>query len=244
VDSLIISYISVPHYSGTGDGVYTFQIILLANGDIVYQYYDITGLDNSNTIGIENADGTVGLQVAHEQTYVASGLAVKIKHPMFWLVVSPTSGTVLPGHSTDIDVTFDATDMAIGRYYGTIIVNSNDPENNQVSIPCTLAVGMVGIDDYAAVPSAFSLNQNFPNPFNPKTGISFGLPGDGFVTLKVYDIMGRCVKTLVDEKLEAGTHNIIWDGTADDGSRISSGVYFYKLSQGDNVITKKMMMLK
>ncbi len=244
VDSLIISYISVPHYSGTGDGVYTFQIILLANGDIVYQYYDITGLDNSNTIGIENADGTVGLQVAHEQSYAVSGLAVKIRHPVFWLVVSPNSGTVLPGHSTDLDVTFDATDMAIGRYYGSIIVNSNDPENNQVSIPCTLSVGMVGIDDYAAVPSEFSLNQNFPNPFNPKTGISFGLPNDGFVTFKVYDIMGRCVKTLVDEKLEAGTHTIIWDGTTDDGSRISSGVYFYKLSQGDNVITKKMMMLK
>ena len=244
VDSLVISYVNVPHYGSSGQDIYTFQVILLANGDIVYQYTDIVGPVNSTTVGIENESGSVGLPIAHNQDYVATGLAIKIKHPVFWLVVSPTTGTVLPGESTDLDVTFDATGMEIGRYCGMIIVNTNDPENTQVSIPCTLAVGQVGIDDYPAIPSSFSLSQNFPNPFNPKTDISFGLPNTDNVTLKVYDIMGRCVKTLVDERLEAGAHTVIWDGTTDDGSAVTSGVYFYKLSQGDNVITKKMMMLK
>jgi len=244
VDSLVISYVNVPHYGSSGQDLYTFQAILLGNGNIIYQYTDIVGSVNSATTGIENESGSVGLQVAHNQGYVTSGLAVKIKHPVFWLIVSPAAGTVQPGQSTDLDVTFDATDMAIGRYYGNIIVSTNDPENTQVSIPCTLSVGQVGIDDYTAIPSAFSLSQNFPNPFNPKTDISFGLPNTDFVTLKVYDIMGRCVKTLVDKRLEAGVHTVIWDGTTDDGSTVTSGVYFYKLSQGDNVITKKMMMLK
>jgi len=102
-----------------------------------------------------------------------------------------------------------------------------------------------GIEDNVdMLPTVLRLNQNYPNPFNPKTEILFGLPDDGHVTLEVYDIMGRRVKTLVNGDLRAGNHKIIWDGANDRGEPVSSGMYFYKLSQKENVITKKMMLLK
>ncbi len=245
-DSLIISYINVPHYSfGSPPGPYTFQIILLANGDIIYQYQDINDPVNSNTVGIQNEDGSIATQIVYNDNYVENNLAVKIKYPLFWLTVSPQYGFLFPDESTDLDVVFDATELGTGTYTGQILLSTNDPENLTISVPCTLSVGMVGIDeDSPLTPASFSLKQNYPNPFNPVTEISFGLPTSGHTTLEVYDIMGRKVKTLVDGELPAGTHRVVWNSLNDGGKRVASGVYFYKLSHGDKVIARKMVILK
>ncbi|MDH7605353.1 MAG: T9SS type A sorting domain-containing protein, partial [Melioribacter sp.] len=85
----------------------------------------------------------------------------------------------------------------------------------------------------------FELYQNYPNPFNPKTVISFNLPNTGFVTLKVYDILGKEITTLVDEHKLPGIYEINFDGT-----NISSGVYFYKLITSSGFITKKMVIAR
>jgi len=95
-----------------------------------------------------------------------------------------------------------------------------------------------------ALPNVFSLAQNYPNPFNPTTEISFGLPSDGNVSVEVYDIMGRRVRTLVNDYRPAGLYVVTWDGSNDNGTKVASGVYLYKLASGDKVITKKMVMLK
>jgi hypothetical protein len=87
--------------------------------------------------------------------------------------------------------------------------------------------------------SAFSLNQNYPNPFNPTTVISFQLSVAGQVVLKVYDVMGREVQTLVNESLKPGTYQASFDG-----STLNSGVYFYKISAGEFTDTKRMLMIK
>jgi len=244
VDSLVVSYISVPHYGSTGP--YTFQVILLGNGDIFYQYADINAPVDSYAMGIQNANGTIGLQMANNQAYAEPGLAVKIHHPIFWLTVSPTAGALFPDETMYLNVTFDATEVEQGLYTGNILINSNDPDNPSMTVPCTLNVIPVGIADNTTgtLPTVLALDQNYPNPFNPKTEIWFGLPSDGQVNLEVYDIMGRRVSTLINEKLAAGTHQVIWDGKNDDGLAVSSGMYFYKLTQDDNVITRKMMMLK
>ena len=89
------------------------------------------------------------------------------------------------------------------------------------------------------IPSSFSLHQNYPNPFNPITNIRFNLPKNGFVTLKVFDIIGREVTTLVNEKLCAGSYETEWDG-----SGYPSGVYFYRLQTESFIETKKMVLLK
>jgi hypothetical protein len=89
------------------------------------------------------------------------------------------------------------------------------------------------------VPGKFSLEQNYPNPFNPVTQIKFTVPKSDFVRLAVFDLTGSLVETLVQENLSAGTYNIEWDG-----SRFSSGVYFYRLQSGNFAETRKMMLTK
>ncbi len=89
------------------------------------------------------------------------------------------------------------------------------------------------------LPTTTTLNQNFPNPFNATTNISFNLSQDGNTTLRVYNLVGQEVESLVDGYLQAGDHRVIWDA-----SRFSSGLYFYKLQAGEEVITKRMTLLK
>ena len=94
------------------------------------------------------------------------------------------------------------------------------------------------------IPSDFSLSQNYPNPFNPLTKIHFNIPplegGSGRITsLLIYDILGREVSTLVNKQLQPGTYEVSWDG-----SKFSSGVYFYRLTAGNYSVIKKMMLIK
>ena len=89
------------------------------------------------------------------------------------------------------------------------------------------------------IPSYFNLSQNYPNPFNPSTTISYQIPVPGKVTLKIYDILGREVTTLVNKEQKAGNYKVNFDA-----SRLASGVYFYRIIAGDFVQTKKMILLR
>ena len=89
------------------------------------------------------------------------------------------------------------------------------------------------------VPSQFALEQNYPNPFNPTTVIDYQLPVNSFVTLKVYDVLGREVATLVDGQKSAGYYQ-----TTFDGSRFASGVYFYRIQAGTFTVVKKFVLMK
>jgi hypothetical protein len=95
-----------------------------------------------------------------------------------------------------------------------------------------------------AVPEAFTLYPNYPNPFNPQTNISFALPADSRVSLRIYNLAGQLVKTLSDENLPAGTHTVHWDGTNISGERVASGIYFYKLTAGNYSQARKMCLVK
>jgi hypothetical protein len=94
-------------------------------------------------------------------------------------------------------------------------------------------------DDGSLMPKVFALEQNFPNPFNPSTVISFSLPKQDMVSLKVFNILGQEVETLVDDVLSAGVHTVTWNA-----DRTASGVYFYRLSFDGQVLTRKMTFLK
>ncbi|MBM4171885.1 MAG: T9SS type A sorting domain-containing protein [Ignavibacteria bacterium] len=94
------------------------------------------------------------------------------------------------------------------------------------------------------LPSAFNLNQNFPNPFNPETVISFTLPKAVDVEIKIFDALGSEVRTLINENRTAGKHNIYWNATDNFGNRVSSGVYFYTIRADNFVETKKMVLMK
>ena len=106
---------------------------------------------------------------------------------------------------------------------------------------CTIKYSQgVGIKKISTeIPSLFSLSQNYPNPFNPITKIRFDLPKNVNVKLTIYDMLGREIETLVNEQLNAGSYEVNWDGT-----KYTSGVYYYRLNAGEFVETKKMILVK
>ncbi|MCD4818808.1 MAG: T9SS type A sorting domain-containing protein [Candidatus Cloacimonetes bacterium] len=93
-------------------------------------------------------------------------------------------------------------------------------------------------------PNIYSLSPNYPNPFNPETTIDFSLKETDNVSLKVYNIKGQLVKTLVNEKKETGNHSIVWNGKDNNDRKVSSGVYFYQINADEFTDVKKMMMIK
>ncbi len=101
-------------------------------------------------------------------------------------------------------------------------------------------VGLPGVDVAdGELPFQFALQQNYPNPFNPTTSIQYAVPTSGHITLEVFDILGRAVNTLVDGVVNAGEHTIEFDAAS-----LPSGMYLYRLSAGEKVTTKKMLLLK
>jgi hypothetical protein len=96
----------------------------------------------------------------------------------------------------------------------------------------------------AETPKSTKLAQNFPNPFNPSTTIKFDLKDKGMVTLKVYNVAGQLVRTLVNGVKDANTYTVTWDGKNDRGGAVASGIYFYKMDTKDFSQTKKMVMLR
>ena len=95
-----------------------------------------------------------------------------------------------------------------------------------------------------AVPDEFALHQNYPNPFNPVTQIDYDLPQEGLARMVIYDVMGREVKVLVNQSLNAGYHTVRWDGTNSRGANVSAGLYFCSLSTGSFNKTMKLLLLK
>ncbi|MDI3504603.1 MAG: hypothetical protein PWP64_1539 [Candidatus Cloacimonadota bacterium] len=93
-------------------------------------------------------------------------------------------------------------------------------------------------------PAATQLFQNYPNPFNPVTSIKYDLAENSRVRMDIYNVKGQLVKTLLNQDMLAGTHSVIWDGNDDKGRAVSSGVYFYRMTMPNKVLTNKMLLLK
>ncbi|MBN1290369.1 MAG: lamin tail domain-containing protein [Candidatus Latescibacteria bacterium] len=107
-------------------------------------------------------------------------------------------------------------------------------------------VSVSGVDTRRnnVLPQEITLNQNFPNPFNPETTITFSLPEDKPVIFDIYSITGQKVRTLIDSFISGGVHSVIWDGKDDYSHYVSSGVYLYRLTSGNAVLTKRMIMIR
>ena len=94
-------------------------------------------------------------------------------------------------------------------------------------------------ENLSGMPQVFALNQNYPNPFNPTTQISYSIPKESYISLKVYNLMGQEVATLVSGNQTAGKYTVPFDA-----SRLSSGVYMYRLQAGTSVEVKRMILMK
>ncbi|MCK4546365.1 MAG: T9SS type A sorting domain-containing protein [Candidatus Eisenbacteria sp.] len=133
-----------------------------------------------------------------------------------------------------------------GLLYGPTFEFSMDPGQTK-TLHLFVGARMTSVDarDEDALQSRpLRLHQNYPNPFNPVTNILFELPSAGEVSLRVYDVLGRRVRTLVDALMPAGHHPVVWDGTDDDGHRVSTGLYLYRLEHEGHIRSMKMVLLK
>ena len=132
-----------------------------------------------------------------------------------------------------------------GKYYWRVQSKTSNGEKSEYSYKNEFIVGSVtdvsGNIDFI---KEYSLEQNYPNPFNPSTMIKYTLPHNSFVTLKIYDILGREIKTLVSENQNSGQYSIQWDGTDNSGNRVTSGIYIYKIVANNYVASKKMILMK
>ncbi len=125
------------------------------------------------------------------------------------------------------------------RFYNTGSSSTTNHYDHWLIDDVSIEVIPTGIEAEKNIPTVFFLKQNYPNPFNPRTTIEFGLPKTEFVTLKIYNILGQEVKTLVADKLSVGKHKYNLDA-----SGFASGVYYYKITAGNFMQTKKLLFLQ
>lgn len=102
----------------------------------------------------------------------------------------------------------------------------------------------VALQNETGIPEGYALYQNHPNPFNPETEIRFQLPEANHVVVKIFNTVGEEIRTLVDAPYEAGYHRVRWDGKANNGKLVASGVYLYQLRAGNFSQVKKMSLLR
>lgn len=129
----------------------------------------------------------------------------------------------------------DATVLSTNNSKNTVTIANANLYSFYIVTPQTVT----SVEDNKILPSKFDLSQNYPNPFNPSTTISFQLPKSSFVTLKIYDVIGREVRTLINNEMNAGSYKTVFNFNG-----FASGVYFYKLKAGNFSQIKKMVLLK
>ncbi|CAN5485746.1 hypothetical protein BH23BAC3_BH23BAC3_05850 [soil metagenome] len=164
----------------------------------------------------------------------------RIHTPFNWLKVSKTGGVVSPSSTQTVDLTLNAVDVETGTYQTVLQVRSNDPDNPLIEVPVTVDVEMAtSAQSTGELPDRISLSQNYPNPFNPSTRIQFNLTQTTNLKLEVFTLTGQKVATLVEEILNAGRHEHIFDA-----SGLSSGLYIYRLQTPEESLTRQMILIK
>jgi hypothetical protein len=128
----------------------------------------------------------------------------------------------------------------------TIVATDGKFDTYATNGPFTLTIdgSKLNIEDGDIIPESFALHANYPNPFNPTTTISYDLPEQSQITLGIYDILGKQIKTLINQSQDAGSKIAIWDGTDNLGRQVSAGVYLYQIQAGAFTQTRKMLLLK
>ena len=231
-EKAIFSFHRVRRYGG--DAFVTFQVLLYPSGTIDFQYLDMAGRTNNATIGIQNANRSIGLLVAYNTQYVKNGLRTRIAPRGGWLSVTPASGRVAPGGSDTLRVSFDAEPYADGDYAGSLRIASNDVDEASVELPCAMHVertrSRVAMEHAAgeAAPVEFALRLGGGNPVQGDVALELALPAAGAPEVCVYDVRGAMVRRLTAGPLTAGRHLVRWNGEDASGRPSRPGVYFVR----------------
>ncbi len=166
-----------------------------------------------------------------------SRLFTIVDSPVDWLAIENQTGFIPAGENDINPLTISSDGLSPATYVAVIKVITDIGQI--LNIPITLEV-------YSTTPPVeqYMLSQNYPNPFNPFTKIDYEVPKIGKVSIKVYNIRGQYVKTLINEQKEPGSYYTYWDGTDNLNRKVSSGVYFYQLDSSSSTKTKKMILIK
>jgi hypothetical protein len=161
------------------------------------------------------------------------------RHEVFLMVCSNEAAgekVTLRAFDADATLVYDVTET---------LTFEADKVEGSVQGPVVFNAGSVREDGGQDVPNKFALAQNYPNPFNPKTMIGYDVPaGGGHVTLRIYDVGGRLVRTLVDGAETPGRKTVTWEGRNNRGQQVATGVYFYRMTAPGFEKTRKMIMIK
>ena len=164
----------------------------------------------------------------------------------FFLITSNTDTTIwkIPYHHVEHYMHTEGIEFAQGTW--TMVASDGGMDTYASNGPFLLTIdaSAVTVDNEAVLPESFALHANYPNPFNPSTTISYDLPEQAQVTLGIYDLLGKQIKTLVNQSQDAGKRIAVWDGTDDLGRPVSAGVYLYQIQAGEFSQTRKMLLLK
>jgi hypothetical protein len=164
-------------------------------------------------------------------------------------MVDPASQPVSPpdlppsGAGTAV-FSFDVDPAAVAGDLGYIDIWLTTVTGDSALVEVELMAGAVTGAETETTPRVAVLYQNYPNPFNPSTSIEFSLPARERVSLKVFDVSGRLVRTLVDGHLPDGAHRFTWNGRNERGASVASGVYFYVLRSESIRLSRKAVLLR
>ena len=168
----------------------------------------------------------------------------------------------IPGFPVDTQFTLPPVTSFGWRQFHLDVTVPNDPMAKALAVRLHVYArftGVVYFDDLTveklnvtaiedpqdnAIPKTYELANNYPNPFNPSTTIEYGLPKAGHVSIKIYNVLGQKVRTLLNGQRPAGRFKVVWNGRDDFGNNVSSGMYFYRLKTDAAVLVKKMILLK
>jgi len=151
--------------------------------------------------------------------------------------------TIAAGSSQKVSVKYSPT--AVATIVDSITVTTDDPYMTSWTISLLAnAITEVANEDPITVPLKTELQGNYPNPFNPTTTIRFAMKDAGNTSVMIYNIKGQLVRTLVQENMKAGYHQVVWNGLDNKGNKAASGLYLYRLQTGKVSSTRKMLMLK
>lgn len=128
------------------------------------------------------------------------------------------------------------------------IVVNNGPESigggGEPRVPMAAPLSDTRVQKKTLNPNEFELLQNYPNPFNPVTTLPFSIQQDTFVELDIYNTKGQHIRTLLNNRMSAGEHAIIWDGRANTGERVASGVFVVQMKSGNRVLSQKIALIQ
>jgi subtilisin family serine protease len=177
---------------------------------------------------------SAGLVLRNLIPYVAHG-------GVDWLSVQPLEGTVSPGGSALLTVTFDATGLASGQHHAIIEVSSDDPDESAVQVPVVLSIVGASAVSVEAAGARFDLAPVRPTPARGTALIEFELTRPGDARAAIFDVAGRRIRMLAQGRHVAGRHRIVWSGEGDDGVRRGAGVYLLQLETEEGRRTRRMV---